>query len=157
MKRSLFVLTLLLSSFSLGSEDIRLQMSKNPISMADEFLGSSLWVEAEGRVFKIVVINGQMKEVYVGQLSQTQMETMEDLIETSSLGENFTPEPSVCRAIPQESYSYSANNGEVVLQEGTRPCGSSLIHSSPSAIKLIALLDQLEKTSPNSLRLLLAD
>ena len=48
-------------------------------------------------------------------------------------------------------------NGRMILQEGTRPCGSEFLHSSTAASELVILLDQLENILTQDLPNFLAD
>jgi len=79
----------------------------------------------------------------IAKLDAYEMDRIERDIRMASRGRIIYPQVGGvhCLAIPTEQVTYRADGNQVLLREGTRPCGAMTYNSSPAASRLVQKLD----------------
>jgi hypothetical protein len=157
MKKVLFASLILVAGVSqatsLKKVNIRLQGVSSLLNIlhnlpAGKRLARVVTVDGEGQV-----IGAQCKQKenaltncrniqVIERLSQTEQRRMEMQIARARNGEIKYPQPGGihCMAIPVEAFKNTADNGRILLNSGSRPCGPQTYNLSPAAQSLIETL-----------------
>ena len=79
-------------------------------------------------------------------LSRYEIYELGRLIATAKEASIVYPDPRGlhCLAIPTERFRYTANNGQVLLSSGSRPCGRTTYNDSDAARAMIQNLEEYE-------------
>lgn len=83
----------------------------------------------------------------VEKLSRYEMRVLNALVTEAKAGQIQYPNPNGlhCLAIPTEGYRYTADNGNVLLSVGSRPCGMATFNKSEAAKELLKSLQGFER------------
>lgn len=151
MKRFAVLLGILVLAQSANAErfrNVRLEARVTPLpAFAKKDKKAIVQVYSDGEVKGYLCAEKQpCTAARLARLTAYEMDALERDISTARWGKLDRPGPGtkVCKALPFESRSYTADNGRILLQKGNFPCGLTTTNRSPAAKKLLGLLQRFE-------------
>lgn len=159
MKKFLFVLVALMAVSSALSAygmplptaqyEFRLRFEDSPLKFSghrssDDYT-YTLWIENDGDVWYEVRGSRALfgPPQVVERLTGYQMDWIENLIDEARLGTIKPTGPVYCEAIPTRQRLIDADNGGLLLERGSHPCGGGIFNDSPATKTLVDFLTKL--------------